>query len=713
MTTVGGIQFDIKSLIHQQFLDSDTEIEINADLPAGSIIAQIPYSIRNNPYINNYARMYGSLHERYTGSILFCFTVVGNMLFSGAVGIAWLPHRVKTATLPVSEFQKYCYSVKGVTMPWNVIHQLHDARQDQFYRTLADDDNLDNRPHLVMYQHMSLQNPTQQGAIARVRVASMLANTTHGNPFRFMNPILTTPQSTLQVSPVRDNFETPFDAFLPEGLNRRIWFYLDGFKAPANLNTVDRPAFTYDVSLTTAAGARVSLSGALSVPQGTTTCLRYQGVKGDSLMSLWSDYIHPYTDETEIFMNFQFIHDLAPNRFAKWMEENAKFGGFIPTSRVFIPGEWERMKTYVVPDSDILTHSLTYNDAQVVVSSWKYSSSTTLQRNLMGWRKWITSEGTIICFGMTTGIVAGPGRHPEIVEAYSSFTTIEGVSQQYPILQIEAAGGYTSTALPELPTNYRLLRITDMPPTSVVIEGFRNPTATDNVTLLSIFAQYNDLPTTMCPQFSIIDNRSVSGILRVRYLQEYRIFVVAVNTPQAYLVIPQETRNMIISKVSIVERTTDFQFTNTDTFVNREGPSFTSILTSPVRVKSNAWMALVGGGLSGVGQGLSQMAQREHDQKMQEAQFTHNKEMQQYGFGHELSMQGNMFNFNREVLASQQDFAKMMQQSNFDYGMQHQEREYQNIQHTNALQSQNRLMERGLSARSLTLTSAMPGTSFA
>jgi len=436
-------------------------------------------------------------------------------------------------------------------------------------------------------------------------------------------------------------------------------------------------------------------------------------VKGDSLMTQWSDYLLPYTDETKIFMNFQFIHDLAPNRFAKWMEENAKFGGFIPTSRVFIPSEWERMKTYVIPDSDILTHSLTYNDTQIVVSSWAYSSSTTLQRNLMGWRKWITSEGTIVCFGMTTGIVKGPGKHPEIVEAYSSFTTIDGVSQQYPILQIETAGGYTSTALPELPTNYRLLRITDIPPTSVVIEGFRNPTATDNATLLSIFAQYNDLPITMCPQFSIVDNRSVSTILRVRYLQEYRIFVVAVNAPQAYQVIPQETRNMTISKVSIVERTTDFQITNTDTFVNREGPSFTSVLTSPVRVKSNAWMALLGGGLSGVGQGFSQMAQRDHDQKMQENQFAHNQQMQQSGFGHDIHMQGNMFNFNREVLASQQDFAKMMQQNNFDYGMQHQEREYQNIQHTNALQSQNRLMERGLSARSFTLTSAMPGTSFA
>ena len=127
MSTVGAIQFDIKSLVYEQFLDCDTEIEINADLPAGSIIAQIPYAIRNNPYINKYILLYGSPHERYTGSLLFEFTVVGNPLFSGSVGIAWMPHRITTATFPISELQKYNYSAKGVTMPWNVIHQLHDA----------------------------------------------------------------------------------------------------------------------------------------------------------------------------------------------------------------------------------------------------------------------------------------------------------------------------------------------------------------------------------------------------------------------------------------------------------------------------------------------------------------------------------------------------------------------------------------------------------
>jgi len=447
-------------------------------------------------------------------------------------------------------------------MPWNVIHQLHDARQDKFYRLLADDNNTDDRPHLVLFLLLSLQNPLQPGVITRVRIASKLANAADSNPFRFMNPVLASPVKSHMLLN-QDNFETQFDTFLPEGLNRKIWFYLDGFKAPTNTNTAGRPPFSYDVVMTTAAGYRVSAPGNLTVPQGPTTCLRYQGLKGSTLMTLWSDYTMPYTDETEIFMNIQFIHDLAPDRFAKWMKESAKFGGFHADVSVFNPTVWNQMKTNIVPDGDILTHSLTYNDTQVVISSWEYSTSTTLQRNLMGWRKWITSEGTIICFGMTTGAVKGPNRNPLIVEAYSSFTTIDGLSQQYPILQIEAGGGYTSPSLPELPTNYRLLRITDMPPTSVAIEGFRNPTATDNSTLLAIFAQYNHLPITLCPQFTIIDNRSVTGILRVRYLQEYRVFVVAVASPSAYLVIPQETRNMTISKISIVERTTDFQITNT------------------------------------------------------------------------------------------------------------------------------------------------------
>ena len=158
-STMGAIQFDLKDLVYQQFLDSDTEIEINADLPAGSIIAQIPYALANNIYTNPYIRAWGALHERYTGSFQYRFTLIGNPLFSGAVGIAWYPKRITTSTAPVSELMKYAYSAKGVTMPWNVVHTLHDARKDNFYREVADDVNLDDRPHLVLYLHMSLQNP--------------------------------------------------------------------------------------------------------------------------------------------------------------------------------------------------------------------------------------------------------------------------------------------------------------------------------------------------------------------------------------------------------------------------------------------------------------------------------------------------------------------------------------------------------------------------
>ena len=134
-----------------------------------------------------------------------------------------MPHRIPTATYPVSELQKYCYSAKGVTMPWNVIHQLHDARQDKFYRMLADDDDLENRPHLVMFLLMSLQNPYQRGVITCVRISSMLANATYSNPFRFMNPVLAISQLGVDAASVRDSFQTQFDGFLPEGLNHKIW----------------------------------------------------------------------------------------------------------------------------------------------------------------------------------------------------------------------------------------------------------------------------------------------------------------------------------------------------------------------------------------------------------------------------------------------------------------------------------------------------------
>ena len=139
-------------------------------------------------------------------------------------------------------------------MPWNVIHQLHDARQDKFYRLLADDDNLDDRPHLVLFLHLSLQNPLQPGVITRVRVCSRLANARDSNPFRFMNPVLTSPALNLPLfkQDNAQNFETPFDVFLPEGLNHKIWFYLDGFKAPTNTNTTGRRPFSYDITTTTA-----------------------------------------------------------------------------------------------------------------------------------------------------------------------------------------------------------------------------------------------------------------------------------------------------------------------------------------------------------------------------------------------------------------------------------------------------------------------------
>lgn len=86
---------------------------------------------------------------------------------------------------------KYAYNAKGVTMPFNTLHQLHDGRKQYFYREVADDaGNLDDRPHLVLFLLMSLENPLREGVLTRIRVATRLATPADGNAFIFANPTI-------------------------------------------------------------------------------------------------------------------------------------------------------------------------------------------------------------------------------------------------------------------------------------------------------------------------------------------------------------------------------------------------------------------------------------------------------------------------------------------------------------------------------------------
>jgi hypothetical protein len=175
MLAVGAVCFDLKDLVYSQFMDCDQQFIVTDDTPAGSVLLQIPYDPLGE-WVNPYIRQYVSQHERYTGTLGFRVTIVGNPTFSGLIGIAWQPRRVTTPTVNVSEMQKYSYYGVTVELPSNKVIWLNDARQNLFWRSTLDVSDVDSRPHLVVFNLLSLVSPLREGIQTRLRIASKLSN---------------------------------------------------------------------------------------------------------------------------------------------------------------------------------------------------------------------------------------------------------------------------------------------------------------------------------------------------------------------------------------------------------------------------------------------------------------------------------------------------------------------------------------------------------
>lgn len=135
------------------------------------------------------------MHERYSGPLKYRITVIGNQTFSGLYSIAWSPRRVQGNAVVISELQKYAYESKAIALPENGCYLLHDARKQYFYREVDDTDDIDMRPHLVCFVHLTAVSPLKEGITIRIRVASCLADGSEGaGTFQVALPrLLTTP----------------------------------------------------------------------------------------------------------------------------------------------------------------------------------------------------------------------------------------------------------------------------------------------------------------------------------------------------------------------------------------------------------------------------------------------------------------------------------------------------------------------------------------
>lgn len=753
MSTVGAIQFDLKDLSYEQFLDADTEIEISADMPAGTIVAQIPYGW-NHPFLNRYAKRWVTQHERYTGSFKYRYTVIGNPLFSGAVGIAWAKKRITTSIAPVSMLQKYSYSAKGVTMPWNVVHTLHDARKQDFYREVSDDlddANLAERPHLVLFLLMSLQNPLQPGVITRVRIASRLATVGEGNPFRALDPAddETAPETTSTPIP-----QTRFQVAYPQDLNKRIWLYTDGQLSAStapNLNSF-YPDMDYSARKNGIIGGQQGDTGT----SGTSTYYNVENwAKTDTVTTLSADWpwmANKSVDPADfVTVYISTLTNMSQADFYTWINNN-NWPGF---QRQTLQGamtwnQWNINKGYIPNPAivgGILTHSSTYNQTEIEFSRNTAPNLAGFSNTIKEWIKYVTDRGTIyfmLCYTQQLRGVATQPYSRQVAVRFAGHYQTQSVNNlpQYPIFNVDEQLGAIRATINTLPSGNLLFRMTEMPPSAVAVGQAQMPTSNDNATIAKQFEQLAEgLTTLQCLQFRLLDAQSVRTIATVRYLQEARVFVInAPNSPTRYRVIPQNNENIIIGQITVVQRATDFQETVTfdwtdrvaleflrrgDKFITSVSPSIFSDVTPEVTgYTANAMLAatVAGGALGGIGEAIGKHQDRKHQEKMQKNQF-----------GHEETMQGNMFDFQNQFQSQGFDFQKMMQENQFGFqekfqGTEHsqqqllQERGYQNdlgllqSSHqeqrvTNQMQSQNRMTERGLSSRVMGMPGAVASSS--
>jgi len=169
----GGIVMDLPAICYSQFIQIPNQLEVSDDTVPWTIIAQLPYD-PTSEYMNAYCRAYALQHERYNGDIMYQVEVIGNASYSGTLIVAWVPEKLNTTIANPADLQTYSYKTMSVTLPSVEQFVLKDARQRDYYRTHNED--LTQRPHLVIAVHTSIVSPLRTGITVRLRIATRFAS---------------------------------------------------------------------------------------------------------------------------------------------------------------------------------------------------------------------------------------------------------------------------------------------------------------------------------------------------------------------------------------------------------------------------------------------------------------------------------------------------------------------------------------------------------
>ncbi|APG77423.1 hypothetical protein [Hubei picorna-like virus 59] len=691
MAGCGGITMDMKQLIYSNFIDCDKEIIIPADAAAGTVAAIIDYGPESE-YMNDYVKAYARNHTRYTGAVEYRISGMGNGIYSGAAMIAWLPKRPTTNIVSIADCMLYAYSSHGLNGSWNIIHALHDARKHGFYREIGEEGD---KPCLVIVLQVSIQNPLKEDAQVRIRVASKLQGSDGANPFIFFAPTIgpqVPPQLRLMSNVKLPVSEVALEALFPEFLNLDHTIYMDGNRYTTNV--AREPGVFYPPFCVN----RVGASGlGTNYPNQTEPlasfsrpCYGNAGWSGDRprLVQSWPNLAVEWGSVKKACLFVEVITTVPYNDLARILANGpvrAYRGGervYAENSNDIDEQQWDRIGN--------LEYWGVKDEIVAITSSDLKRRLTDIDGMMFGTRaqyKIITNKGTIylVLLYVRSDERTFPDSYMRREQASANFALFKSI----PIPTAIADNFALVSQTPILPTGYRALRITDIPASSITWADSSAPTATDTPSVIRYFE--GKCPPNQVLQFQLVHVVNSRPVATVRYLPLHRMFVINVpNSGILYKLMPWRPAELMISGVATVEPTNDFPSTDTTEWLSRQAPSFisdsasfngkfVSMTLEEEATPQAAFLTAMGGGmLSGMGQAMTDAANRKHQMAMKDMDYDFSREMFGKNSEQQLLLQANQFDFNSKMQESNFGFQKEMQGNKFIQEKYLQQSDYEN-----------------------------------
>jgi broad-specificity NMP kinase len=683
MMGAGGVSANIFNICYEEFLDMPNEIEVSDSATAGTILFQIPYamiSLFTNPFI----QAIGMLHERYSGSMEFRITGIGNQLFSGSIILSWQPKRIKTPTASAAMLQRFSAFTVGINEPFVHSMQLHDARKEHFYREVSDDinDDLSNRPHLVCAVYVTFKNPYNTAAVVRFKIGSKLANGTSNNPFLMSLPVV----GDINIGPNPVNNTALFKNVFTNAYNSKIYLYTDGIYEQGEDFSFTKAYNQFSIFQQPGTGLG---RGTITFRNGNV--LNYTGqtwaYNKTILAEHWPSLTFPTTTNEQVaFTSYNIFHTMSADALQDILRHCPFGGGYNDSPSPASVISEERWKG-IADNTTRWVEKLSRVNVKVMLVniSAKLNWSDTAERFTkatysVGYVKIVTDQGTMwivprIYWNATTNLSEEATLH-----MFSNVSSFEEGNENkpwtIPYIGIDQTLGYISPTLQQLPDSYINFKLTSIPPTAVPLDQYSGPTSTDDADIWRrIQTEASILPIDQTIQFDIQDARSYSIIATVRYMREYGCFVIRNDTaPLAYASLNIDIDSVLIANLRPVQRGSDFPVTNQVNWLKRKSTIFRNNYSHIHSVNSDVDISNSGmGSLAGIGSLANAGAQ------VQGNILGFGRDYLNYTY--DVKKQQNSFNNQNQMLDKTFDFGKYMQEKSLLNQNQMQNKDFANQNH--------------------------------